>query len=236
VEDLPSRFARYLDRWLRPVAVATLDGVVSEHHHSHVLATLLAPREAIVEKYYDRQWRKDIGGKIAKARADIWCPSMAEPPTLQLYVEVKVAFLRDDTTDFLGIPTYGLARAAPSWADDIYRLLVGSTGPTHCAFILSVIGKGTRQFTRDESMAAATLARRTDVDADAIWTSIAALHRTKTSVDGIHRLVDLARGCLGARVTQFATRSEKALNKWYAPLLFEWVQDGAAASAYAVPP
>ncbi len=158
-------------------------------------------------------------------------PDAATP---QLYLEIKLAYLRDDTSDFLGIPTYGLARAAPSWADDIYRLLVGPAGATHCAFVLSIIGEGTRQFIRDETAPAESLAFRRSVDADAIWASITALHRERTSVEAIHRLVDLARGRLGARVTQVAARNEKALNKWYAPLLFEWLQEDAATSSYAV--
>lgn len=175
VEDLPSRFAAYLGEWLRPATVATLAGGVSEHHHSHILASRLVPLEAVLERYYDRRWRRDTGGRIAKARADIWCPPVEQTATPQLFVEIKLAFLRDDKSDFLGIPTYGLARAAPSWADDIYRLLVGRAAAAHSAFVLSVIGEGTHQFIRDERAAKEPLGQRKDVDADAVWTSIASL-------------------------------------------------------------
>jgi hypothetical protein len=50
----------------------------------------------------------------------------------------------------------------------------------------------------------------------------------------IHGLVDLARQRMGARVPQLAARSEDVLNTSYAPLLFEWLQDEGAPSAYAV--
>lgn len=230
IPTLSKALAPYLQRLLRPGFVVDLQGHAAEAHHAHVLASLLDAhgREALLEVRYENGWSDSVGGPTRRARADIWVPAHSSYGP-QAYVEIKLALLHDMHTTQLGGRSYGLARAAPSWADDIYRLLVGPAGTAHCAFLLSLFGPSDGAI---PSIPVGTSLRSRDVNADSAWLELSALASQASSWAAILALVKWCRENLGADVTQLGSYWQGDLRRWYAPVLIEWTQDGPASSAY----
>jgi hypothetical protein len=150
-------------------------------------------------------------------------------------MEIKLAYLHDAESARLGDLRYGLRRAARSWADDIYRLLVGPKRPSCCCFLLSVFTPECDVDLGEMVAKKAKIPTRRKVNADDAWEFVSKLAAEKVSAGAIARLAEWSRDELGASVYALGkAKRDDDHGWWYWPLLFEWVQQSPASSKYAV--
>jgi len=203
-----------------------------EAHHAHVAANefVVAERFAIVEAQYDNAFQ-DKGNKLVRNhKCDLWSPATTLDP--QVYVEVKIGLVHDALTRRFGEGNYTIQRGVESWADDVWRLLVGPAGHTRCGFLLFVEYNGHTDWLGDITVPGA-LAAVVGADADAIWNQIYALRGAASTVAAITGLADIVAGQLGGAVTRVG--GPIPIGAWMAaPWLFEWEQTERATTAYAV--
>ena len=206
-------------------------GIPSEAHHVHLAATVLAGGglHPVLEVYYDNPWT-DEQGKERWGRADLWAP----PPDQngeEVFLEAKLALLYDATTARLGSSRYGLVRAAPDWAWDIYRLLIGPARATNCAFLLVCFSAGGQHlFQNVPTGASATpILAAGQVDADQIYARVAALGGLGSSLDALRDLASIVLTDLHGKVSRLGGPVQVG-NHWADPFLFEWRQAGPATT------
>jgi hypothetical protein len=227
---IPTEPRAFLDQ-LVPT-VAALGDVPQEVHHAHVLACTFLARNPVLEVYYDNPWLDEDMVRRQWGRADLWAP--AATGANQLYVEAKLALLYDRSSRRLGDPRYGLLRAAPDWAWDVWRLLVGPSGPTCCGFLLCVYSQDGSDLFPGWAPAGTPLAPLAPnaADADAIYDQIAALVALPTAVDAIRALEQLVVTQLQGRVGRFGSTPIPGMQLAADPLLFEWAQQDAQRTSY----
>lgn len=225
----------YADHVAQALERLRLDDIRSyprEAHHAHLVASALARsgHEPILETdYWQLQYADEPGrGSRKRPRADLWCHAAFGDEHRDLFVEIKLAGLWNARQ---GIGLRPVADIVPSWAEDVWRLLVGGRR-SHAAFVLCCLGNADFSAWKPRAPGFDAVPHLGEsAEADDVYRRLAAV----TSNTALGAVVDFLSTCerrLPARVTYLPSASRGSIHVW--PAVVEWKQDQPCASPWVV--